>query len=99
QAGNPHRFGRHRRGKGYIECYFLCLLPDKYRTKPLTARPFSPTERPSKIFFQLLMGQQYNKVEKRKRREAYIERKKAKAKGTSAAGKSKAKKPAKKKEA
>ena len=42
------------------------------------------------------MGQQNNKIEKRKRREAYIERKKAKAKGT-ATGKPKAKKAAAKK--
>jgi hypothetical protein len=40
------------------------------------------------------MGQQYNKVEKRRRRQAYLARKKAKAK---ASGKVKAKKPAKKK--
>jgi hypothetical protein len=40
------------------------------------------------------MGKQYNKVEKRSRRQAYLVRKKAKA---VAAGKSKAKKPAKKK--
>jgi hypothetical protein len=43
------------------------------------------------------MGKQYNKAEKRRRREAYIERKKVKSKGTAAAGKAKAKKPAKKK--
>lgn len=45
------------------------------------------------------MGKQYNKVEKRSRRQAYLQRKKAKLKGTVAAGKAKAKKPAKKKEA
>jgi len=43
------------------------------------------------------MGKQYNKTEKRRRREAYIERKKSKVKGTSGTGKSKAKKPAAKK--
>jgi hypothetical protein len=45
------------------------------------------------------MGKQYNKVEKQRRRAAYLERKKSKAKGSATAGKSKAKKPAKKKEA
>jgi hypothetical protein len=40
------------------------------------------------------MGKQYNKTEKRRRREAYIERKKVKAK---LAGKNKVKRPAKKK--
>lgn len=40
------------------------------------------------------MGKQYNKTEKRRRREAYIERVKEKAK---ASGKVKARKPAKKK--
>jgi hypothetical protein len=40
------------------------------------------------------MGKQYNKIEKRSRRQAYLERKKAKAKG---AGKAKAKKVAAKK--
>ena len=45
------------------------------------------------------MGKQYNKVEKQRRRAAYLERKKSKAKDSAAAGKAKAKKPAKKKEA
>jgi hypothetical protein len=40
------------------------------------------------------MGKQYNKVEKKRRRQSYLERKKAKAK---ASGKVKAKRPAKKK--
>ena len=44
--------------------------------------------------FSLHMGKQYNKVEKKRRRQAYLERKKAKAK---ASGKAKAKRPAKKK--
>ena len=42
------------------------------------------------------MGKQYNKVEKKRRRQAYLERKKAK---LTASGKAKAKRPAKKKDA
>lgn len=46
------------------------------------------------------MGQQYNKVEKRRRRSNYLQRQKDKAKGAVASGsKPKAKRPAKKKTA
>jgi hypothetical protein len=46
------------------------------------------------------MGQQYNKIEKRRRRANYIQRQKDKAKGAGAAGsKPKARRPAKKKAA
>ena len=59
----------------------------------MTAIALSRNERPS---ISILMGKQYNKTEKKTRREAYIERKKVKVKA--GLGKAKAvKKPAAKK--
>lgn len=59
----------------------------------MTRIGLSRNERPS---ISILMGKQYNKTEKKRRREAYIERKKVKAKA--GAGKAKAvKKPTAKK--
>ena len=54
--------------------------------------------RNERVSLSILMGKQYNKTEKKRRREAYIERKKAKLKA--GLGKAKAaKKPAVKKKA
>lgn len=74
----------------------LCEAPPVFRIKRLTHRLLSRNSRASLSNY---MGKQYNKVEKRRRRMAYLERKKAKAKAGAAASKPKAKKPAARKKA
>jgi hypothetical protein len=65
------------------------------RFDPAPQRVKSPAR-----FFSNLMGKQYNKTEKQRRRKAYLARKKEKAKAASAPAKPKARKsPPKKKEA
>ena len=59
----------------------------------------SALSRNSRASLSNYMGKQYNKVENRRRRQAYLERKKAKAKAGPVASKPKAKKPAAKKKA
>lgn len=81
----------------HFKLWRLCarLIP-VFRIKRLTPRSLS---RNSPASLSNYMGKQYNKVENRRRRMAYLERKKAKAKAGTATSKPKAKKPAAKKKA